>query len=65
MARVSAQVQHLTLYLDTHPNCKNGLTLFHELLKKRLDMLADFADRFYPSKPAVFASSGVKFLVSW
>lgn len=48
ISTISFAINDLTLYLDTHPNCKNGLTLFHELLKKRLDMLADFAGRFYP-----------------
>ncbi|MBQ9983441.1 MAG: spore coat protein CotJB [Lachnospiraceae bacterium] len=45
---ISFAINDLTLYLDTHPNCQNGLSLFKELLKKRLKLLADFADKFYP-----------------
>ena len=48
LSTISFAINDLTLYLDTHPNCPNGLTLFKELLQKRLDLLADFADKFYP-----------------
>ncbi len=45
---VSFAINDLTLYLDTHPTCANGLTLFKELLQKRLDLLAEFASKFNP-----------------
>lgn len=45
---VSFALNDLTLYLDTHPDCPNGTTLFHQLLKQRLELLAAFADKFYP-----------------
>lgn len=45
---ISFAVNDLTLYLDTHPQCKNGLVLFKELLQKRLDLLADYAARYNP-----------------
>ena len=45
---VSFALNDLTLYLDTHPDCPNGTALFHELLKERLELLADFAAKFYP-----------------
>lgn len=48
LSTISFAINDLTLYLDTHPDCKNGLTLFKELLEKRLDLLADFAKSFYP-----------------
>lgn len=48
LSTISFAINDLTLYLDTHPNCQNGLTLFKELLKKRLDLLADFANKYYP-----------------
>ena len=48
LSTISFAINDLTLYLDTHPNCQNGLSLFKELLQKRLDMLAEYADRFYP-----------------
>lgn len=38
----------LTLYLDTHPDCQNGIDMMKELLQKRLDALADFAGKYYP-----------------
>ncbi len=48
LSTISFAINDLTLYLDTHPNCQNGLALFKELLQKRLDLLATFADKFYP-----------------
>ncbi len=48
LSTVSFAINDLTLYLDTHPDCPKGLTLFKELLQKRLDLLADFASHYYP-----------------
>lgn len=45
---VSFALNDLTLYLDTHPDCPKGTALFHELLKERLELLAEFAGAFYP-----------------
>ena len=36
------------LYLDTHPTCQNGLSLFKELLQRRLDLLAEYAEKYNP-----------------
>lgn len=41
-------INDLTLYLDTHPDCPNGTPLLFELLKKRMELLAQFAKKFYP-----------------
>lgn len=38
----------LTLYLDTHPDCQKGLSLFKELSKKRLEGLAEYARDYHP-----------------
>ena len=48
LSTISFAINDLTLYLDTHPNCQNGLSRFKELLQRRLTLLADFADKFYP-----------------
>lgn len=45
---VSFALNDLTLYLDTHPECPDGLTLFQELLAQRLRLLTEFAQQFYP-----------------
>ena len=45
---VSFAINDLTLYLDTHPGCKNGLALFKELTEKRLGLLADYAKQYNP-----------------
>lgn len=45
---ISFAVNDLTLYLDTHPDCQNGITVFYELLKKRLELLGEFAGKYYP-----------------
>lgn len=48
LAVVSFAINDLTLYLDTHPDCPNGLALFRELLDERLTLLSEFAGEFYP-----------------
>lgn len=45
---ISFAVNDLTLYLDTHPTCEKGLSLLKELLKKRLDLLAEYAEEYVP-----------------
>lgn len=48
LAEVSFAINDLTLYLDTHPDCPKGTELFYDLLKKRLAILTEFAEKFYP-----------------
>lgn len=48
LTAVSFCLNDLTLYLDTHPDCKKGLALYYELLEKRLNLLSEFAGKFYP-----------------
>lgn len=48
LTEVSFAVNDLTLYLDTHPDCKKGLHLFYQLMEERLKLLAQFAGDFYP-----------------
>jgi len=45
---VSFAVNDLTLYLDTHPDCQNGAKLFYDLLKKRLELLSEYAKKYEP-----------------
>ena len=45
---VSFALNDLTLYLDTHPECESGLTLFYELTEERVKLLAEYASRYYP-----------------
>lgn len=48
LAAISFAINDLTLYLDTHPNCPNGTTLFYQLLEQRLNLLSEFTGKFYP-----------------
>ena len=48
LTEVSFAVNDLTLYLDTHPGCEEGLALFYDLLEDRLQLLTKYADVFYP-----------------
>ena len=48
LSAISFAINDLTLYLDTHPDCPKGTTLFYQLLEKRLVLLAEFAEKFYP-----------------
>ncbi len=45
---VSFAVNDLTLYLDTHPDCPKGTKLFYQLVKERLELLAEFSSKYYP-----------------
>lgn len=45
---ISFAINDLTLYLDTHPDCQNGLALFKELTAKRLELLAEYAREYNP-----------------
>lgn len=46
ISMVGFAINDLTLYLDTHPDCTKGKQLMKELLKKRLDTLADYAAKY-------------------
>ncbi|MFG6333449.1 MAG: spore coat protein CotJB [Lachnospiraceae bacterium] len=48
LMEVGFAINDLTLYLDTHPSCAKGLSLFRQLSEERLKLLADFAGDFYP-----------------
>lgn len=45
---LSFAINDLTLYLDTHPNCPNATPIFHDLMNQRLNLLAEFAQKYYP-----------------
>lgn len=46
--QVSFVVDDLRLYLDTHPEDKEGLELLKTMLRRRKTLLKEFALRFYP-----------------
>lgn len=48
LTAVSFALNDLTLYLDTHPDCPKGTELFYKLLEERLNLLSEFAGKFYP-----------------
>ena len=45
---ISFAINDLTLYLDTHPTCENGLMVFKKLVDKRLNLLAEYAREYNP-----------------
>lgn len=48
ICQVSFALNDLTLYLDTHPDCQNGLSLFQKLCTERKNLLSQYAEHFYP-----------------
>lgn len=58
LAEISFAINDLTLYLDTHPDCPKGTALFYELLEKRLGLLTEFAEKFYPLTQISMITSG-------
>lgn len=45
---ISFAINDLTLYLDTHCTCTKGAPIFYELTKTRLELLAEYAKKYYP-----------------
>ena len=45
---IGFMLNDLTLYLDTHPDCAKGLSLYRKLLQERLNQLSEFAHSHYP-----------------
>ena len=52
---VSFLVNDLTLYLDTHDEDKEAIALFTENNLKRTQLMADFANQYYPLTQACMA----------
>lgn len=48
ICKVGFAINDLTLYLDTHPDCQNGIDMMKELLQQRLDALAEYARNYHP-----------------
>lgn len=55
---VSFVVNDLTLYLDTHETDGKALAMFGESMKKRQELLQEFAARYYPLTQACMAGEG-------
>lgn len=45
---VSFALYDLILYLDTHPDCENGLKLYHEKAAQRKQLVEQFTNTYYP-----------------
>lgn len=45
---VSFAVVELNLYLDTHPDDRNALSLFSQYSRQRLDLLHQYAEMYGP-----------------
>jgi len=45
---VSFVLDDIRLFMDTHPEDKNGLELMKTMLKRRKELLKNFALKFYP-----------------
>lgn len=59
IAGISFAINDLTLYLDTHPDCPDGTPLFYELTGKRLELLAEYAKKFYPLTQSSMVTGGL------
>lgn len=57
---VSFAVNEATLYLDTHPDCKEAITYFNEMAPKRAELLKQFADSFEPLTVDCICKDGKK-----
>ncbi len=48
ISMVGFAVNDLTLYLDTHPDCQQGISLMKKLLHRRYEGLAEYAAKYNP-----------------
>ena len=46
--KISFIMDDLRLYLDTHPDDTDALTMLKDVLKRRKQAMSEFASRFYP-----------------
>ena len=53
--QISFVLDDLRLFLDTHPENKDGLKLFREYALKRRNLLTGFAVKYYPLTPDCMA----------
>jgi len=53
--QVSFMLDDLRLYMDTHPEDKQGLELLKTMVKKRKTLAKEFAKQFYPLTPDCMA----------
>lgn len=44
-------LKELNLYLDTHPNCRRGLSMFQKYKKLREEALNEYNEKFGPITP--------------
>ncbi len=44
-------LKELSLYLDTHPNCRRAMAMFGKYKKLRSDAVKEFIRRFGPIRP--------------
>ena len=66
LSQVSFALNDLTLYLDTHPDCPNGLTLLEQLYARRQTLLMEHAEKFNPLTPDSFTNKNISSNVfSW
>lgn len=59
ISSISFAVNDLTLYLDTHPNCPNATPLFYQLSKERMDLLAEYAQKYNPLTQLSMVTGGL------
>lgn len=48
ISEVSFVLNDITLYLDTHPECKEGIAYFNEMAPRHAALLKEFAENFEP-----------------
>lgn len=59
--KLSFTIDELRLYLDTHPNCTEALVMIREYIRKRHELVMEFAEK-YDSIEAYGIGEGDKWL---
>ena len=45
---ISFMMDDIRLYMDTHPEDKDGLQLLKQVIQRRKQLMKDFAEEYYP-----------------
>ena len=63
---ISFALDDLTLYLDTHPDCQQGLKLYKDCYQRREALIKEFSSNYYPlNRDSIEGSEADKAPFSW
>ncbi len=63
---ISFALDDLTLYLDTHPDCPEGLRIYKDCHQRRESLIKEFSSNYYPiNRDSIECSAADKAPFNW